>query len=121
VDQLVVLEGLDHEQGESTRRVRLLSRMGSPDGPGFVFESRDRLGESLVLIGDLESRREALERRFPLLSNPRSPIPSDRDRHMTTETTDGPADETSSWTTAVRVAQRGAGLGASVRRWSFIR
>jgi glyoxalase family protein len=50
------------------------------DGPGFVFESPDRLGESLVLIGDLESRREVLERRFPLLSNPRSPIPSDRDR-----------------------------------------
>lgn len=40
------------------------------DGPGFVFEPADRLGESLVLIGDLESRREELERRFPLLPNP---------------------------------------------------
>ena len=38
-------------------------------GPGFVFESPDRLGESLVLIGDLESRRNELERRFPLLPN----------------------------------------------------
>lgn len=33
-------------------------------GPGFVFEAPDRLGESLVLIGDLESRRKELERRF---------------------------------------------------------
>jgi glyoxalase family protein len=48
------------------------------DGPGFVFESPDRLGESLVLIGDLESRRNELERRFPLLPNPRSPTPTDR-------------------------------------------
>ena len=43
------------------------------EGPGFVFESPDRLGESLVLVGDLESRRKELERRFPLLPNPRSP------------------------------------------------
>jgi glyoxalase family protein len=42
------------------------------DEPGFVFEPPDRLGESLVLIGDLESRREELERRFPLLANPRA-------------------------------------------------
>jgi len=42
------------------------------DRPGFVFEPPDRLGESLVLIGDLESRREELERRFPLLRNPRA-------------------------------------------------
>ena len=42
------------------------------DQPGFVFEPADRLGESLVLIGDLESRREELERRFPLLANPRA-------------------------------------------------
>ena len=30
------------------------------------------LGESLVLIGDLEHRRAELERRFPLLPNPRA-------------------------------------------------
>jgi hypothetical protein len=48
------------------------------EGPGFVFESPDRLGESLVLIGDLESRRKELERRFPLLPNPRSPTRAGR-------------------------------------------
>jgi glyoxalase family protein len=42
------------------------------DQPGFVFEPPDRLGESLVLVGDLEGRREELERRFPLLPNPRA-------------------------------------------------
>jgi glyoxalase family protein len=42
------------------------------DGPGFVFEPRDRLGESLVLVGDLEDRRNELEQRFPLLPNPRA-------------------------------------------------
>jgi glyoxalase family protein len=42
------------------------------DQPGFVFEPLDRLGESLVLIGDLEHRRVELERRFPLLPNPRA-------------------------------------------------
>jgi glyoxalase family protein len=42
------------------------------DQPGFVFEPPDRLGESLVLIGDLEGRRQGLERRFPLLANPRA-------------------------------------------------
>jgi glyoxalase family protein len=42
------------------------------DQPGFVFEPADRLGESLVLIGDLESRREELERRFPLVVTPRA-------------------------------------------------
>jgi len=42
------------------------------DQPGFVFEPADRLGESLVLIGDLEHRRAELERRFPLLTNPRA-------------------------------------------------
>ena len=35
------------------------------DQPGFVFEPPDHLGESLVLIGDLEHRRAELERRFP--------------------------------------------------------
>jgi glyoxalase family protein len=42
------------------------------DRPGFVFEPRDRLGESLVLIGELEDRRNELEERFPLLPNPRA-------------------------------------------------
>ena len=42
------------------------------DQPGFVFESPDRLGESLVLVGDLESRRDELKRRFPLVQNPRA-------------------------------------------------
>ena len=42
------------------------------DEPGFVFEPVDCLGESLVLAGDLESRRTELERRFPLLRNPRA-------------------------------------------------
>jgi glyoxalase family protein len=48
------------------------------DGPGFVLEPPGRLGESLVLIGDLERRRRELERRFALLPNPRSPTPADR-------------------------------------------
>ncbi len=43
------------------------------DQPGFVFEPPEHLGESLVLIGDLEHRRAELERRFPLLPNPRAP------------------------------------------------
>jgi glyoxalase family protein len=42
------------------------------DQPGFVFERLDHLGESLVLIGDLEHRRAELEGRFPLLPNPRA-------------------------------------------------
>jgi glyoxalase family protein len=42
------------------------------DQPGFVFEPPEHLGESLVLIGDLEHRRGELERRFPLLPNPRA-------------------------------------------------
>ena len=42
------------------------------DQPGFVFEPVEHLGESLVLIGDLEHRRAELERRFPLLRNPRA-------------------------------------------------
>ena len=42
------------------------------DRPGFVFEPPYRLGESLVLVGDLEGRRQELERRFPLLANPRA-------------------------------------------------
>jgi glyoxalase family protein len=42
------------------------------DQPGFVFEPPDQLGESLVLIGDLEHRRAELERRFALLPNPRA-------------------------------------------------
>ena len=41
------------------------------DQPGFVFEPKDSLGESLMLVGDLESRRAELEQRFPLLANPR--------------------------------------------------
>ena len=40
------------------------------DQPGFVFEAPEHLGESLVLIGNLEHRRAELERRFPLLPNP---------------------------------------------------
>jgi glyoxalase family protein len=42
------------------------------DQPSFVFEPPEHLGESLVLIGDLEHRRAELERRFPLLPNPRA-------------------------------------------------
>jgi glyoxalase family protein len=42
------------------------------DQPGFVFEPADRLGESLMLVGDLENRRAELERRFPPLKNPRA-------------------------------------------------
>ena len=42
------------------------------DRPGFVFEPADRLGESLMLVGDLEDRRAELERRFPPLANPRA-------------------------------------------------
>jgi glyoxalase family protein len=41
------------------------------DKSGFVFEPADSLGESLVLVGDLENRRAELEQRFPLLANPR--------------------------------------------------
>jgi glyoxalase family protein len=41
------------------------------DEPGFVFEPADRLGESLVLIGDLEDQRAELEQRFPLLAKPK--------------------------------------------------
>jgi glyoxalase family protein len=40
------------------------------DEPGFVFEHVDRLGESLVLTGDLEDQRADLEQRFPLLAIP---------------------------------------------------
>jgi len=49
------------------------------EGPGFVFESPDRLGESLVLVSDLESRRKELEQRFPLLPN-RARQPSKRQK-----------------------------------------
>jgi glyoxalase family protein len=42
------------------------------DQPGFLFEPADHLGESLVLVGDLENRRAELEERFPLLPNPRA-------------------------------------------------
>jgi glyoxalase family protein len=42
------------------------------NAPGFVFEPAERLGESLVLIGDLEQHRAELEQRFPLLPNPRA-------------------------------------------------
>jgi glyoxalase family protein len=45
------------------------------DQPGFVFEPADSLGESLVLVGDLENRREELEQRFPLLPNPGADTP----------------------------------------------
>jgi glyoxalase family protein len=41
------------------------------DRPGFVFERTDSLGESLMLVGDLENRRDELEKRFPPLPNPR--------------------------------------------------
>jgi glyoxalase family protein len=41
------------------------------DQPGFVFEPPDSLGESLMLVGDLENRRAELEQRFPPLANPR--------------------------------------------------
>jgi glyoxalase family protein len=41
------------------------------DKPGFVLEPAERLGESLMLGGDLEARRAELEARFPLLKNPR--------------------------------------------------
>jgi glyoxalase family protein len=46
------------------------------DQPGFVFEPPEHLGESLVLIGDLEHRRAEIEERFPLLPNPRVSIPA---------------------------------------------
>jgi glyoxalase family protein len=46
------------------------------DQPGFVFEPDQTLGESLVLIGDLEHRRAELERRFPLLPSPRAAAPT---------------------------------------------
>jgi glyoxalase family protein len=42
------------------------------DQPGFVFEPADSLGESLMLVGDLEKRRAELEQRFPRLANPRA-------------------------------------------------
>jgi glyoxalase family protein len=42
------------------------------DQPGLVFEPPEQLGESLVLIGDLDHRRAELERRFPLLPDPRA-------------------------------------------------
>jgi len=42
------------------------------DQPGFVFEPADSLGESLMLEGDLETRRAELEQRFPPLANPRA-------------------------------------------------
>jgi len=41
------------------------------DQPGFVFEPADSLGESLMLVGDLENRRAELEQRFPPLEHPR--------------------------------------------------
>lgn len=41
------------------------------DQPGFVFEPAASLGESLMLVGDLENRRAELEQRFPRLENPR--------------------------------------------------
>jgi glyoxalase family protein len=42
------------------------------DQPGFVFEPAESLGESLMLVGDLENRRAELEQRFPPLTNPRA-------------------------------------------------
>ena len=42
------------------------------DQPGFVFEPDDSLGESLMLVGDLEKRRAEFEQRFPPLPNPRA-------------------------------------------------
>ncbi|MDX6547814.1 MAG: hypothetical protein QOG33_1364 [Gaiellales bacterium] len=35
-----------------------------------MLEPADRLGESLVLIGDLEDQRAELEQRFPVLAKP---------------------------------------------------
>jgi len=37
-----------------------------------LFEPADSLGESLMLVGDLENRRAELEQRFPPLANPRA-------------------------------------------------
>jgi glyoxalase family protein len=42
------------------------------DQPGFIFEPLEHLGESLVVIGDLDGRKAELEERFPLLPNPRA-------------------------------------------------
>jgi glyoxalase family protein len=42
------------------------------DQPGFAFEPADSLGESLMLVGDLEHRRVELEQRFPPLASPRA-------------------------------------------------
>jgi glyoxalase family protein len=42
------------------------------DQPRFVFEPAESLGESLMLVGDLENRRAELEQRFPPLTNPRA-------------------------------------------------
>jgi glyoxalase family protein len=35
------------------------------DQPGFAFEPANSLGESLMLVGDLENRKAELEQRFP--------------------------------------------------------
>jgi len=45
-----------------------------------VVESPERLGESLVLVGGLASRRKEVERRFPLLPNPRASTNDRQDR-----------------------------------------
>jgi catechol 2,3-dioxygenase-like lactoylglutathione lyase family enzyme len=39
---------------------------------GFVFEPPEHLGETLVLVGDLEHRRAELQQRFPSLPKPRA-------------------------------------------------
>ncbi len=51
-----------------------VTRLGRDGGnvSGFVFETPERLRESLVLIGNIERRRAELERRFPLLPDPRA-------------------------------------------------
>jgi hypothetical protein len=40
-------------------------------GPGFVFEAPDRLGESLCSSATWRAGEKELERRFPVLPNPR--------------------------------------------------
>ena len=56
------------------------------DGLHHVTAITADVATNLNLIGDLESRRKELERRFPLLPNPRSPTRDRQDRHMTSET-----------------------------------
>jgi glyoxalase family protein len=52
------------------------------DQPGFVCEAVEHLGESLVLVGELEHRRAELEQRFPLLVNPWTKQPTAQRSHL---------------------------------------